>query len=292
MTIDEEQVVVEEEAIENTEVSEEEVIENTETLEENEPTDAEEEDQEEDRVVIIGDSEPEEEAEEHKEAPEWVKTTRKVNRNLTRENKRLKKQLEAATKPKEEEIVLGPKPTLESSKFDDKQFEKNLLDWHEKSRKVEEQKRKQQETVEAQNKAWQEKQERYVTLQKEHKFKDFNDAEDAVKDAFNAVQQGIIVSGMEDPALVVYALGKNPKQLEELSKITDPVAFAIKLGKLEDKVRTTKRKAPAPEKRVSGGRTGAGSIDRTLDKLREEASRTGDYTEVRKYKQKLKQRSQ
>ena len=273
MSIDEE-VVIEEEAIENPEVSEEEVIEDTETLEEETP-----EEEEEDRIVTIGEPEEEETPEEVvQETPGWVKKVRKVNREQEREIKRLKKQLETVTAPKEEPLELGPKPTLESAKFDDKKFEKDLLDWHEKSRKVEEQKLKQQKAIEQQNKAWQEKQARYASLKQEHKFKDYTEAEEAVSEIFNTVQQGVIIQGADDPALLVYALGKNSKKLEELSKITDPVEFAFKIAKLEAQLKVTSRKAPAPEKRVSGGKTGSGSIDRTLDKLREEADRTGDYT--------------
>ena len=282
MIIDE---VVEEEAIENTEVSEEEVIENTETSEEETET----EEEVEDRIVTIGEPEMEETPEEDpQETPGWVKKVRKVNREQEREIKRLKKQLETVTTPQEVVVELGPKPTLESAKFDDKKFEKDLLDWHERSRKVAEQKIQQQKAIENQQKAWQEKQTRYASLKQEHKFKDYKDAEDVVSDTFSKVQQGIIVQGADDPALLVYALGKNTKKLEELSKVTDPVEFAFKIAKLEAQLKVTSRKAPAPEKRISGGKTGSGAIDRTLDKLREEADRTGDYTKIRAYKKKLR----
>lgn len=275
---------IEEEIIENPEISEEEAPE-----EAREEEDVEEEDD--DRIVTIGDEEPSEEEseeEESQETPGWVKKVRKVNREQEREIKRLKKQLEEVNKPQEKPLELGPKPTLESSGFDDRKFEQDLINYHERKRKVEEQQKAKEKEIENQQKAWQEKQERYVSLKKDHGFKDFQDAEETVSDIFNHVQQGIIVQGADDPALVVYALGKNPKKLEELAKINDPVIFAFKVAKLEAQLRVTNKKAPAPEKRVSGGKTGAGSTDRTLDRLREEADRTGDYTKVRAYKQKLK----
>lgn len=282
MAIDEEQVVVEEEAIEDTEVSEEET-----PAEEQEEESTEEVDEEvEDRIVTIGDSEPEEE-EEHKEAPGWVKTVRKVNRQQEREIKRLKKQLEEVTKPAEETVELGPKPTLQDANFDDKKFEADLITWHERKRKVEEQQKAKEKAIEEQNRAWQEKQERYASLEKEHNFKDFKETESIVSDTFNQTQQGVLVQGADDPVLLVYALGKNLKKLEELSKITDPIVLAAKLGKLEAQLKVTSRKAPAPEKRVTGGKTGSGSVDKTLDRLREEAERTGDYSKVHAYKRKL-----
>jgi hypothetical protein len=287
MAIDEEV----EEIIEDTEISDEETIEDTEVSEEEEvETESEEEESsEDDRIVTIGDSEPEEEEEESKEAPGWVKKVRKVNREQEREIKRLKKQLEEVTTKPEEEIELGEKPTLESAGFDDKKFEKALLDWHERAKKVEEQKAAKQKAVEEQNKVWQTKQERYANLKQEHSFKDFKDAEDVVSETFNTTQQGIIVQGADDPALLVYALGKNPAKLEEMSKVTDPVEFAFKLAKLEAQLKVTNRKAPAPEKRVSGGKNGSGSADRNLEKLREKAAKTGDFTELNRYKRQLKQ---
>jgi len=84
-------------------------------------------------------------------------------------------------------------------------------------------------------------------------------------------------------------LGKNPKKLEELSKITDPVDFAFKVAKLESQLKVTDRKAPKPEKRVSSNKSGgiSGNSDKTLDRLRDEAAKSGDYTKVTAYKRKL-----
>jgi inosine/xanthosine triphosphate pyrophosphatase family protein len=105
----------------------------------------------------------------------------------------------------------------------------------------------------------------------------------------NQTQQGIIVQGADDPALLVYALGKNPKKLQELSSISDPVDFAFKLAKLEAQLKVTNKKAPSPETRVKGAKTGvsSGSSDKVLERLRNEADKTGDYTKVLSYKKKL-----
>lgn len=151
-------------------------------------------------------------------------------------------------------------------------------------KKAEAKKAKDHEAVEKQNKAWQSKQEHYANLKQEHNFKDFSDSEEIVSETFNVTQQGILIQGSDDPALLVYALGKNPKKLEELAGISDPVVLAFKLAKLEAQLKVTSKKAPAPEKRVSGGNTGSGKSDKTLEKLRESAAKTGDYTELNKYK--------
>jgi len=266
----EEEIIVEEEVVE------EETIEDTEVFEED------------DRIVTIGEPEPEPEEEEHQETPGWVKKVRKVNREQEREIKRLKKQLEEKSQPVEEEIKLGAKPTLEASGFDDGKFEKDLLAWHEKNKALETQKAERLRAVEEEKKGWQTKQERYTNLKQEHSFKDFSDAEELVSDTLTKTQQGIIVQGADDPALLVYALGKNPKKLEELASIKDPVVFAFKLAKLEAQLKVTNKKAPAPEKRIATTTTGAGSADKTLDRLREKADKSGDYTELNKYKRKLR----
>lgn len=286
MSTDEDQIIeVEQEIIENTEVPEEE-----ETTEPAITQEAEEE-EEEDRVVTIGDSETSEEEEEEKpETPKWVKTVRKSNRRLESENKRLKRQIEENEAASTPAIKLGEKPTLSSCDYDDERYEKELVGFYERKRKVDEQAAETEKAIKKQNEAWRDRQTRYVDLKKEHNFKDYEESEELVTNTFSQTQQGIIVQGAEDSALLVYALGKNPKKLEELSKITDPVEFAFKVAKLESQLKVTNKKAPAPEKRVSSGKSGgiSGSSDNTLDRLRDEALKTGDYTKVTAYKKKLR----
>lgn len=273
---------VEEEETDEAEESEPEDEDQEESPDDEEP----DEDEEEERVVVIGDEEPDEE---EKEAPGWVKKVRKVNRKLESENRRLKRELEqrstAAEKPP---IEVGEKPTLKSVGYDDKKYEKALAEYYERKRQAEQYEAEKAKKLEEQQKQWQERQQRYVTQKEAHGFRDFDDAEELVANTFSVTQQGIIVQGAEDSALVIYALGKNPKKLEELSKVTDPVEFAFKVAKLESQLKVTNRKAPSPEKRVKGAKNGglSGSEDQTLARLRAEAEKTGDYTKVIKYRQK------
>lgn len=255
---------------------------------ENDPGDDEEEDD--DRVVLIGEESEDEPEEEHKEAPAWVKTVRKTNRKLESENRRLKRELQERSTEKQPVIELGEKPTLKSCKYDDKKYEQELTSYYERKRKVDEIEAQKAKQAEVQNKRWGERRERYATMRSEHGFKDFQDAEELVENTLDITQQGIIVHGADDSALVVYALGKNPKKLEEFSKISDPVEFAVKIGKLETQLKVKSKKAPAPEKRVSGGKSGglSGSGDATLERLRKEAEKTGDYSKVIHYKSQRK----
>lgn len=292
MITDDDQNVEEEVILDTEEQDVEEEIENTDTLEQTEEEEPEivqdDEEDEEDRIVTIGDSAPEADK---PETPGWVKATRKSNKKLLKENKILKRQIEENKREaeKNEPVELGEKPTLAGHKYDEAEFVKAYGAYEERKRKVEEQAAIKAKTVEEQNEKWRSRQATYSNLKQEHSFKDFEEAESLVSDTFSQTQQGIIVQGAEDSALLVYALGKNPKKLEELSKITDPVDFAFKVAKLESQLKVTNRKAPKPETRVSGGKTGAsGSSDKVLARLRKEAEKSGDISAVVAYKNKLR----
>src|SRR6056297_947159 len=228
-----EEEVVEDEFVVEEEQSNEEVEET-----EVEDSDEVEDDEEEDRIVTIGDEEPPEE-EEEAEAPGWVKKVRKVNRKLESEVKALKRQLaERSTEQQKPEptIEVGEKPTLKSVRYDDKKYEQELASYYERKRLAEEQQAQQAKQVEEQKRQWQKRQERYVEKKREHSFKDFDEVEDLVQNSLDVMQQNIIIHGADDSSLLVYALGRNPKKLEELSAVKDPVEFAFRVAKLEEKL--------------------------------------------------------
>lgn len=257
-----------------------------EEAESDEPDDGESDDN--DIVVTIGEPEPDEESE-HKEAPGFVKKLRSVNKHQKKEIRELKEQL-SKMQPGEKPIELGEKPTLEGCKYDDKAYEAELEQYYTRKRKVDEQQAVQLKQQEEQKEAYQSKLTRYAESKKQHGFKDFEDAEANVLDSFTEAQQSIIVEAAEDSALLVYALGTNPKILTELAKEKNLVNFTYKLAKVEGQVKKTPRKkAPKPESTPKGNSGGiSGTADETLKRLRAKAERTGDLTEVRKYKKKLR----
>jgi hypothetical protein len=88
---------------------------------------------------------------------------------------------------------------------------------------------------------------------------------------------------------VIYALGKNPKKAKELAQIDDPVKFAFAVAKLESQLKISNRKAATrPEKQVSATAPIKGAVDSTLERLREEAARTGNMDKVMAYKRAQK----
>lgn len=235
-----------------------------------------------DVVVTIGEETPPHE-EEHAQAPEWVRELRKNYRELQRENRELKEKVTAPgaeTKPAQ----LGKKPTLEEHDYDADKFEEALASWYEQKRKVDDQQTKAEAEAKAAQEAWQAKLNAYGKAKTELKVKDFDGAEAVAQENFSATQQGIILQGAENPALLIYALGKNPKKAKELASITDPVKYAFAVAKLETQLKVTQRKAPPPEKTLSGTGRVSGTVDSTLERLRAEAEKSGDYTKVTQYK--------
>lgn len=238
-------------------------------------------------VLIAGVSPSSEEDAE--DAPDWVKDLRKRYKETVKKNRELEEQVkQVAIKPKA--IEVGPKPTLESCDYDGDKFEAELLSWQDKKRSSDEAARNQAKEAEDIEAAYKKRQQDYETAKGNLKVKDFSEAEDLVKSSFSLMQQAIIVKGANDSAVVVYALGKNPDKAKELAAIKDPVEFAFAVARLEGKLSVTTKKAPPPEKIVagSGGKSSQGATNATLERLRSEAEKTGNYTKVVAYKNSLK----
>lgn len=253
-----------------------------------EPVEAEAEESETDDdglvVSIDGESPAPEEA-----APEWVRDLRKQHREQKRRNRELEQELEQMRSQGQRAQPLGPKPTLEVYDYDTDKYEKALADWFDRKRRHDAEQEAVQRQQQAITQQWEQKQQEYFRRKEALKARDFDDAEDVVKDILNVTQQGIIVKGAENPEIVVYALGKNPKKAQELAQIDDPIDFAFAISKLEAKLKVaTKKSAPPPEKTVKGQGRVSGSVDSTLERLRAEAEKTGDYSKVLRYKKQLK----
>lgn len=236
-----------------------------------------------DVVVTIGEDAPPQE--ETTQAPEWVRELRKSHRELQKQNRELQAKLQTNTteiKP----VAVGKKPKLEDHDYDSEQYESALNEWFDRKRQSDDAEAKQQAEVMNQQKAWQDKLDGYNKAKAEIKVKDYDDAEQLAQEVLNVTQQGIVLQGADNPALLIYALGKNPAKAKEIGSIKDPVKFAFAVAKLEKDLKVTNRKAiPAPEKVITsnGGKT-SGGLDSTLERLRADAEKTGNYTKVVQYK--------
>lgn len=246
--------------------------------------DEEDEDEDEDEVVIsIGEESPPQE--EEARAPAWVRELRKANREKEREIRELKAKL-TATATETKPVELKAKPTLESCDYDSDEYENKLAEWYEHKREYDAVEANAAAKRDAEAKEWQDKLDSYAKARASLKVRDYEDAEAFALDTFNVTQQGIVLQGSENPAHLIYALGKSQKRAKELASINDPVKFAFAVAKLETQLKVTNRKAAtAPERTItSGGGRISGSVDSTLDRLREEAVKTGDLSKVMAYK--------
>ena len=213
---------------------------------------------------------------------------------MQREKRELEARLTTSQKAEEKPLSLGAKPTLEQFDYDAEQFEGALEQWYENKRKVQEQDNAKKAEQQKAEQDWQNTLKNYGSLKSQLKVKDYDDAEHVVLESLNETKQGIILHGAKNPALVVYALGKNPQKVKELASIDDPVKFAIAIGGLEKELKVTSRKTaspPPPESKVRGSAPISGAVDSTLERLREEAARSGDHSKVFAYKQQLKRKS-
>lgn len=235
-------------------------------------------------VVTFGEETPPAAEDEQASAPEWVKELRKTNREDKRRIRELEEQLKSKTATETKPVQVGKKPTLEDHDYDAEKFEASLEQWYEQKRQADEQNAKAQAQANAQQQAWEAKLNKYNEDKAKLKVDDFEDAEELVRGTLSTVQQGIIIKGSKNPEVLIYALGRNHAKAKELAAITDPVEYAFAVAQLETKLKVTPRKAPPPERTVSGSGRGSGAVDSTLERLRAEAEKTGDMSKLLQYK--------
>ena len=243
-------------------------------------------------VITVGDEEPEPSDEDDfsgKPAPTWVKDLRKKEREARKRIKELEAQVQQA-KPADKPIEVGPKPKLADFDYDEDDFESAVEQWHERKRQVEQQQAAKQAEEEKAKQAWQAKMQSYEERRQNvaSKVRDFEEVEEAAKDKLTATQQGILIHAAENPELILYHLGKNPKKAQELSEITDPIQFAFAAAKLDSQMKIQSRKpSTQPERKPSGSAGLSGVVDQKLAQLEAKAAKTGDRTELIKFKKSL-----
>jgi len=115
--------------------------------------------------------------------------------------------------------------------------------------------------------------------------RDYDDRAAIVKDRLSEAQLGILINAADDPARVIYALGRSETRLDMLASEENLAKFAATIGKLEKDIKVSKRKAPAPESMVRGA-TASSAVsgdDKYLAQLEKEAERTGDRSKIIAY---------
>ena len=259
------------------EIQETELLENTDVITDETKTDNAE--VEEETVITIGGDEDSPASEDDTKQNPW-----EAVRKLSKENKRLMREAEKL-KPKEQAIESAPeRPTLEGSDYDEDDYAEKMEQYYTAKSKFDQAQAKTKEKEQSAQQEWQGKLDTYQNQKKTHNVSD--DDEQVVLDELSEVQQGIIVSHAKDAGLLVLALGKNPKKAKELGSIKNPIDFAFAMAELEASVKVTKRTPPKPETKLGVSSRKSGG-DTHLDKLREEAASSGDYSKVTAYKRSL-----
>jgi len=240
-------------------------------------------------VVTIGGESPTPEEEEEHRAPEWVRELRKSNREKDRKLRELEQEIARAkgTGQQSAAVQVGEEPTLEGCDYDAEKFKREWRGWNDRKAEADRQEREKQQAAQKQAEAWQQTLQDYGKEKSELKVRDYDEAEDVVRNTLSVTQQGILLDAVDKGrrAVVVYALGKNPKKAQELAAIDNPIKFTAAIVKLETQLKVTPRKsAPPPERTVRSTVAGAAAVDNQLEKLRAEAAKSGDLSKVLKFK--------
>lgn len=276
------------------EAAEPEQIEETESEPEQEAEGGDEEAKDSDELVVNLDDEPEPEPEKESSVIRNLRKRLKDEKALKAKNRELEEKLKKY-EPVDPEIIDPGKPPEMSDPdvdYDNDKFAAKMREYVKKEQRAEEYKVQQQRKAEAQQVALQERQAIYNEQKNGLGRSDFKEAEDVVVESLSIEQQDTILRYANDKALLVYALGKNPDRVEELSKIDDRTEFALAIRDIERSikpVRSNKKKISA-EKPISGAGAAATSKSK-LERLEAEADKTGDRTALQRYKRQLKNQS-
>jgi hypothetical protein len=264
----------------------------TETPEAEAPPDDAPEEEEGEVVVTFGDEAPPPEPEPTPDSNP-LKLQRERIKALEREKRDLEDRLRAKEAPIPE-APLGAKPKLEDYDYDADKFELAYDDWVERRRQADENAAKANAEARAKEEAWHAKLADYGQAKAKLKVPDYEEAEERIQQLFDVTQQSVMIAGADNPALLVYALGKHPAKAKELAAIKDPVKFAFAVAKLETQMKTTSRPRaapPPPETPLQSTAPSRNATNATLERLEEEALRTGNRTKVAAYRRQLAMQS-
>lgn len=233
---------------------------------------------------------------EQRNAAPWIKELRANYVASQRRIKELEAQQQVGTQQQQQQQPvqvpkLGPKPKLEEFDYDEGKYDQALEKWYTDKAKVDAAQVEQERVVQSRQQAIEQRQKAYGTEASALRIKNFRELEDEVVSALSVEQQGILLAGADNPALLVASLGRFPNKLKTLAEIKDPVRFAFRAGQLEKEIKMTNRSASkaAPEARVSSSAgVAAGGGERKLEQLRAEAEKTGDYSRVHAYNRQMK----
>lgn len=231
--------------------------------------------------------EGEEQEEEEKQAPNWVKELRRKNREDQRRIRELEEKLAQGNAPAQSDDP-GKEPELEDFDYDADAFKAAFKEWTAKKAQVEQKKeaiRRQQEEA---AKEWQAVQETYAKGKARFPKEKMAEAEEEVVSVLSGPRQAMLMDMADDSAQLVIALGSSPETLRKLAAIKSDAKFIKELAKVEMNVKVQPKKTPPPpERTISGSGKTPGATANKLDSLRAEAEKSGDYSKYFAEKRRL-----
>lgn len=187
-------------------------------------------------------------------------------------------------------IEIGEKPTLVSYEYDEEKYEAALDAWKERTAAAAAQKAKAGETNAQVQQEWDRDHQSYQAKRAALKFADRDEVEGAALAVLDPSQQTTVVMVADNPALLLYALGKHPAKLAELAAITNPLKLAKAVALLEGKMTVApRRKTPEPEEIATGTAGFSAGGDLAREKLEREAEKTGDRSKLIAYNEQRRQ---
>lgn len=230
-------------------------------------------------AFYLGDDELDSPSSEEDKDPALVKHLRHTIKEKERELKELRRQPSNPVVPQETiQPPRMPQMSDEDISWDEQVYQERVKAWGEENGKYQAQQSERQRHQQEAQQVYQQKVAGYQDRVKALKVPGYRHAEQAVLDDVPIPIQNAILLFAEKPEMVVLALGRNAELRKQMAEATDPVAIGRLIGSIESKARLMpkpkNKAASVPEVRGSNG-----AVMNNLEKLREKAEKSGDYTE-------------
>lgn len=237
-----------------------------------------------DEVIIAFADEADDGSEE--EASPTVKRLREQNRNLARQLHQARKAPATQTDDLEPQIPARKRP-------EDFDYDAARFDEYDDARAVaiEEHAKWQvrQSVRESERRAAEEDHAKRIEQQKRALgVGDYDARVQAVKDRLTEQQLAVLAQASDNPARLLYALGRSEAKLEELASIDNLARFAARAGQMERDIKVVKKTAPPPEPQVRGATASFSMGDKKMEQLEREAEKTGDRSKLLAYRRELR----
>lgn len=216
-----------------------------------------------------------------------------VIKRLREQNRELAKKLRQRAAPQNDddpEPVVPKKPTLEDCDYDPDRFEA-AVDSYDKAKDDHRDWQRREEGRKADQNRQQDERTRKIEQQKAALgVRDFDARVNEVRDRLTDAQLAILIEGADNPAQLLYALGRSPTRLEMLASEDNMAKYAVMIGRMEKDIKVSKKAPPPPESgRVRGATASVSMGDKELERLEKEAERTRDRSKIIAYNRSKRQ---